>query len=138
MTFDTMLSIFDSWGHSVKTEHYWNFKQYCQNMLKRKRVICAMNGDKIQAVVFFFITNDYIRLYKKGEFETPDDNSMGFQIYIDKMICKQWTPQVRKSIQDIIESSFPHVSEAYYHRAPNDRCVIIRRGGRYVPSESSV
>lgn len=127
MTFDQMLRVFDSWGHSLKTEHYWDFKQYCQIMLRRKRVICVMNGDQIQAVVFFFLTNDYNKLYRKSEFSTPDDNETGFQMYIDKMICKHWVPAVRRSLQEIIETNFPHVSEAYYHRAPNDRCVIIRR-----------
>ena len=127
MTFDDLLRLFDSWGHHLKTEHYWNFKQYCLTMLRRKRVLCVMNGDKIQAIVFFFITNDYVRLYKKGEFESPDDIETGFQMYIDKMLCKYWTPATRRAIQDMIEERFPHVKEAYYHRAPKDRCVTIRR-----------
>ena len=127
MTFDDMLRVFDSWGYPLKTEYYWDFKQYCQTMLRRKRVIIVMNGEEIQSVVFFFLTNDYLRLYKKSEFETPDDKECGFQMYVDKMICKHWTPAVRRSVQDIIEERFPHVKEAYYHRAPNDRCVTIRR-----------
>lgn len=127
MTFDTLLKVFDSWGHHIKTEHYWDFKQYCQTMLKKKRVIVVMSGEQIQAVVFFFLTNDYHRIYKKGEFKVPDDNPFGRQMYIDKMICKHWTPAVRRAIQDIIESNFIYVKEAFYHRAPKDRCVIIRR-----------
>jgi len=127
MTFDKLLHIFQSWGFDLKTEHYWSFKQYCQNMLKRKRVIVVMNGDQIQGVAFFFLTNDYLHLYKKGEFEYPNDTETGFQMYIDKLICKHMTPAVRRSLQDIIESSFPNVKEAYYHRAPKDRCVRIDR-----------
>ena len=127
MTYDKLLDVFTSWGFSLKTEHYWDFKQYCQNMLKRNRMMVVVNGEEVMAVLFFFITNDYTRIYRKGEFEYPSDHELGFQMYVDKMLCKHWTPSVRHAVQNRIEENFPHVSEAIYHRAPNDRCVKIYR-----------
>ena len=127
MTYDKLLDVFSSWGLKLPTEHYWDFKQYCQNMLKRNRMMVVVNDGQVLAVLFFFITNDYNRIYRKGEFEYPMDNPYGFQVYVDKMLCKNWNYTIRKIVQQRIEESFPHVKEAVYHRAPNDRCVKIYR-----------
>ena len=127
MTYDKLLCIFESWGFKLKTEHYWDFKQYFQIMLRRNRVITVMDNNEILAIIFFFITNDYVRLYKKSEFATPDDTVGGFQVYIDKMLCRKWTPKIRKLVQHELETNFPYLSEAVYHRAPNDRCVKLYR-----------
>ena len=125
MTYDNMLHIIDSWGLNLKTEHYWQFKQYFLTMLRRRRCMILTNNEKVIAILFFFITNDYTRLYKKGEFECPHDHEWGFQMYVDKLLCKHWTPYIRRLVQNTIEEKFPHVEVAYYHRAPNDRCVRI-------------
>ena len=128
MTFDNLLHIFESWGFDLKPEHYYDFKQYAHQMLKRHRVIVITSDGQIEAILFFFLTFNYQKLYKKSEWQVPDDNPDGNQIYIDKMICKRWAKDIRRKAQELIESTFPDVKSGYYHRAPNDRCVkIIRR-----------
>ena len=131
MTFSQLTDIFESWGYAVKPEHYFGFKRYCQAMMKMGRVIIIINGPSVEALVFFFITDDYRRLYKKGEWHIALDNPQGEQMYVDKMICKRWTPEIRRKLQSLIEHNFPNVKEAFYHRAPFDRCVRIKR--REVP-----
>ena len=127
MTYDKLLHILDSWGLSLPTEHYWDFKQYASQMLARNRMIVITDNNKVEAIIFFFLTFNYQELYKKGEWSTPKDNELGNQIYIDKMICKKWTLSARRIIQEYIEKNYPDVKVAYYHRAPKDRCVIINR-----------
>lgn len=127
MTYNNMLNILESWGFKLKTSEYFGFKQYCRNMIDRQRMIIMTEDRNIVGFLFFFITNDYTTLYKKGEWETPQDINNGTQMYIDKMICKKWTLYTRRLIQDVIENTFPSVEIAVYHRAPKDRCVIINR-----------
>src|SRR3990167_8296794 len=105
-----------------------NFKDKLRRIINfGKYAITVMDNNEILAIIFFFITNDYVRLYKKSEFATPDDTVGGFQVYIDKMLCRKWTPKIRKLVQHELETNFPYLSEAVYHRAPNDRCVKLYR-----------
>lgn len=138
MTFDNLLHIFDSWGYHIKTEHYADFKQYAQQMIRRRRMLVVTSKDNVVAVIFFFITNSYLKLYRKAEFAAPADTDYGFQVYIDKMICKKWEPSTRRLVQKAIQDCYPCASVAYYHRAPNDRCVTINRRAINVPSKSAV
>lgn len=131
MTFEHLAVLFLRWGLAVKPEHYDGFRGYLLEMMRRERVMTIWNGDEIEAVVTFFITNDYDKLYRKSDWHIPDDEPDGYQIYVDKMICKKWTVSIRKALQETIESRFPNVTEGYYHRAPIDRCIkIYRRGAK--------
>ena|SRR3990167_8830816 len=127
LTYDKLLHILDSWGMSLKTEHYYDFKNYMHQMMKRHRMIIVTDSGNVIAIIFFFLTFNYQNLYKKSEWATPEDNSLGNQIYIDKMICKKWTLAIRRKVQELIQTNYPEVTLAYYHRAPNDRCVKINR-----------
>jgi len=127
MTFSQLTDIFESWGYVIKPEHYFGFKNYCQKMMKMGRVIVIVNGPNIEALVFFYLTNDYTKIYKKGEWDIAMDDMFGSQAYIDKMVCKRWTLEIRRKLQTLIEERFPSVKEAFYHRAPFDRCVRIKR-----------
>lgn len=114
-------------GWQVKTEHYYDFAAYVDYMLKQKRVI-FIQGVTVQAIIFFFLTDDFTTLYKKRTWALAIDNPEGKQIYIDKLICRYWTKNMRQSLEEAILERFPHVEEAIYHRAPKDRCVRIKRG----------
>ena len=127
MTFEDLASIYQSWGHPIKPSQYEAFRNYTTTMLKNKRVIFVRSENGLEAVIFFFITNDYSKLYKKSIWAMPVEDEGGSQAYIDKMICSHWTLGIRRHIQEFIESNFPNVVEAFYHRAPFDRCVRIMR-----------
>ena|SRR3990167_1150201 len=119
-------------GYMPKTEHYWEYKNYVNEMLRRNRVLSVIDESIIKCLIFFFITNNYEDIYKKSTWFLPNEDLHGNQIYIDKMVCASWTPSLRRFVQSSIEEKFPNVNEAYYHRAPLDRCVKIYKRGVYV------
>lgn len=125
MRFHRLAEIFYSWGWEIKHEHYIAFSDYLKEMLKLNRVMIIQDGESVEAVIMFYLTNDYEILYKKSTWEIAKDDPNGTQIYIDKMVCKSWNKDLRKSVQEAIEKKFPHVEMGVYHRAPKDRCVKI-------------
>ena len=127
MTFENIVQELASWGQILQGRHYEGFREYFYKMLGKKRVMFFWNDDNLEAVLFFFLTNDYETLYKKGLWDVPDDEPEGHQLYGDKLICKRFTLSLRRKIQYAVEDTFPSVEEGYYHRAPFDRCVKIKR-----------
>lgn len=138
MTFFHLASLMESWGFKVKPEHYGKFELYLNKMLKANQVIIVKDEGQILAILTFFTTNNYDELYKKSTWEFIKSNPFGTQLYIDKMVCRKWTKSVRKEIQLAIQETFPQVAEAFYHRAPKDRCVKINRQERFDVIQSTV
>lgn len=128
MKFSHLANIFISWGFQVKPHEYLAFQEYTEEMLRRDRVIAVYQNNAIQAIICYYLTKDYTKLYKKNWWEIPLEDASGHQIYIDKMICRKWTKDLRLAVKMAIEQKFPHIKECYYHRAPFDRCVKISRG----------
>lgn len=132
MTFIHLANLMQSWGYIIKPKHYYGFKAYLEEMLKRNRVLVIWNDNLIECVITYFFTNDYTTAYKKDTWTIPKEDYNGIQIYIDKMVCRRWTKSLRAKLQDAIEEQYPWVREAYYHRAPNDRLIKIVRGEKHV------
>lgn len=127
MRFNQMARLFYEWGWEIKHHQYIAFCDYLKEMLKRNRIMMVMNNDAIEAIIFFYLTNDYAHLYKKGTWDIVEDEPNGSQIYIDKMVCKKFTKELRIRLAQAIEEKFPQVELGVYHRAPFDRCIRIRR-----------
>ena len=125
MTYEHLCNLFYNWGWYVKPEAYKEFREYLLGMMKRKRVMVVMKDELIVAILCFYITNDYTKLYKKGTWDLAIEDENGSQMYIDKLVCRRWTKSIRELVQDSIEYQFPQVEEVYYHRAPKDRCVKL-------------
>lgn len=131
MTLVHLANLMQNWGIEVHPDHYYSFEAYLNEMLRRDRVMVIWNGVYIEAVILFYLTNDYEALYRKPMWKVAEDNSDGHQIYIDKMVCRRWTKTLRKLVYEAIEAKFPNVTVGYYHRAPKDRCVKIIIRSRY-------
>lgn len=127
MRFIELARLFYEWGWQIKHEHYTDFSDYLKEMLKRNRVMIVMDAERIEAVIMFYLTNDYKTLYKKRTWEVVNDEPNGSQIYIDKMVCRKFTKELRVRLQEAIEEKFPQVELGVYHRAPFDRCIRVRR-----------
>lgn len=127
MRFTHLANLMQNWGWQIRHEHYVQFSDYLRDMLKLNRVFVVMDGELIIAVCFFYLTNDYSKLYKKNTWDVIVDNPSGNQMYIDKLVCAKWTKSVRVAVQAAIQDKFPQIVAAYYHRAPKDRCVKINR-----------
>ena len=125
MTFDDLYWLFCSWGFMVKPEYYYRFRVYFNEMTKRHRVILIHDDDNsIVAVITFFITNNHEELANKPEFACPPDSQDGPEIYIDKMVCAKFTLPIIRAIHQAVYQSFPNVKVGFWHREPNNRCVV--------------
>jgi hypothetical protein len=116
-----------SWGYKIKDHEYENFRAYLEAMLRMNRIMVIWDRGRIICLIVYFLTKDFVNSYKKGTWDIPEDNPLGHQIYIDKMICSKWTVSIRKALQKSIEEKFPFVTEGYYHREPFDRLIKIYR-----------
>lgn len=125
MKFFQFNNVIVSWGFKVKPQEYQAFQEYTEEMFRRDRVIVLFYGKEIQGVLFYYLTKDYKKLYKKSLWQIPPEDPEGHQIYFDKLICRRWTKEFRTAVKLAVEHKFPHIKEAYYHRAPFDRCVKI-------------
>ena len=125
MKFSQLSRLFYQWGIPIKVEHYTPFCDYLHAMLKRNRVMVIEKDNEIVAVLLFFITYDYNKVYKKGSWDFIDDNEFGHQIYVDKLVCKHFDRDLHNAIEEAIVDKYPQVTEAIYHREPRDRRTII-------------
>lgn len=130
MTFQDIDRLLFSWGYFLNRAEYQNFKEYLEEMLRRKRVMFIWDNNTIQAVITFFLTDNWETFLHKGLWEIRDDNPEGCQIFIDKMICKQWTLKLRRALQEAIELNF-NVSEGHYYHAPLGPHVTIKRRSKH-------
>lgn len=126
MKFAQLSRTFYEWGWQIKHEHYVAFSDYLKAMLKKNRVMLILKDGEIEAIILFYITDNYDKVYKKFDWEVVDDNENGNLAYIDKMVCKKYTKSLRMAIYDALVEKYPNIDEAMYLRA-KDRKVIIRR-----------
>lgn len=127
MRFHNLAAMFYRWGWHIKHDHYVAFSDYVKEMLKRKRVFAIYDNAEIIAIVFYYLSNDYRLIYKKGTWDVVNDDPNGHQIYIDKMVCKKFDRNVLRAIKQSIEDEFPNITEGVWHRSPFDKCVRVRR-----------
>jgi len=132
MKFMDLAKLFYEWGWQIKPQHYEAFSRYLDSMLKRNRVMIIQNNSEVEAVILFYLTNDYEPFYKMKQWVIVPDDENGSQIYIAQMICKKWSKELRNSIREAIEEHFPNIDTVIYHRPPQDRCVKIKIGRVYV------
>ena len=138
MTFIHLANLMQNWGYEIDMKHYYQFKYYLEEMLKKNRVMIVRRNGLIEAVIIYYLTHDYTKIYKKPMWRVTEDSEDGSQVYIDKMVCRKWTRTAREDIGRALQEHFPNAKEVIYHRAPKDRCVKIRRRSEYEPVSSAV
>ncbi len=111
-----------SWGYPLKPQ----FHDYLAIMLHRERVIMVESERGIEAVIFYFLTDDIKPFENKPTWATPMDSN-GSTMFIDKMLCRSWTKLVREAIREQVESRYPQVEQAIWLRRPKNRHVILKR-----------
>lgn len=126
MRFAQLSRLFYDWGWQIKVEHYVAFSDYLKEMLKRERVLVVKNGEDIEAIVMFYITDDWDKVTKRRDWEVAQDDPNGHLFYIDKIVCKKFTKELHLAINDAVLERFPQIEEAMYMRAPRDRRVTIK------------
>jgi hypothetical protein len=127
MTFEKLSDLMNQWGYEIDPRQYFQFRYYTMEMLNRNRVMVLWNGPLIEAVIIYYLTDDFNKIFKKPMWKVVEDDPAGHQIYIDKMVCRKWNRHVREAVSRALKERFPNVKELVYHRAPKDRCVRIKR-----------
>lgn len=126
MTFDQLTKVFIPWGFLVNQNEYSKFESYFMEMLKRNRVMLIRDKNELVAILTYFLTDNWKEYLWKGLWEVKDDNPEGSQIFIDKMVCKNWNIPMRHLLQEAIETNF-NVLEGHYYHAPLGPHVRIKR-----------
>ena len=118
---------FISWGQFIKIDQLHAFNRYLKEMLRRNRVIIIENEGRIEAVICYFLTDDVSKFDNKPFWSTPYDSEDGDIIFIDKMVARKWTRELRSAIYDAVIEKYPFVEQAQWLREPLNRHVIINR-----------
>jgi len=135
MTVDGIVRCMLSWGYVINPKELNSFRAYVYEMFRHNRVLLVFDGVLLEAIVLFYITNNYEVLYKKSLWHIPEDEPDGHQLYLDKMVCRKMTLSLRRIIEKCFRERFPLVDECYYHRPPCDRLVKIFRDKRRFSNE---
>lgn len=122
-----LLSYFQSWGMVMRQSEILKFNRYVSEMLRRNRVIIINGKDDMEAILFYFITDDHKKFDNRPLWSTPQDSETGSTIFIDKMVAKRWTKSLRLTVQNAIEEKYPFIEQAFWLREPKNRNVIIKR-----------
>ena len=132
MNLSNLHTYFQAWGKLVRPGEVLNFNRYVSKMLIRNRAIVVNGEDGMEAIMFYFLTDDVKPLINRPMWTTPQDTESGHIIFIDKMVASKWTKSVREAVQDAIEKKYPNVDEAFWLREPLNRSVIIKRRREHV------
>ena len=116
-----------SWGKLLKDSEVQSFNRYVSKMLLRNRVIIVNGEHGMEAILFYFLTDDANKFNNRPMWSTPEDSNTGHIIFIDKMIAHNWTKSLRLAVESAIEKKYPFIDEAYWLREPKNRSVIIKR-----------
>ena len=132
MNLSNLHTYFQAWGKLVRPGEVLNFNRYVSKMLIRNRAIVVNGEDGMEAIMFYFLTDDVKPLINRPMWTTPQDTESGHIIFIDKMVASKWTKSVREAVQEAIEKKYPNVHEAFWLREPLNRSVIIKRRSEHV------
>ena len=128
MNLGNLAQYFQSWGKVLKESEIHKFNRYVSKMLLRNRTIIVNGENGMEAIIFYFLTDDVKPFVNRPMWTTPEDNESGSIIFIDKMVAHKWTKSVRLAVMDALEKKYPFAQEAYWLREPKNRSVIIKRG----------
>ena len=137
MKLDDLFYQFIVWGKLIRPSEFPYFKRYLTKMLERNRVMVIEDEDEMQAILCFFLTDDIKKFDNRPTWSTPYDTEDGEIIFIDKMVAKVWTKELRNTVYEAIETKYPWVNQAVWLREPKNRHVIINKRRTHVHSKVS-
>ncbi len=103
--------------------------RYVENMVRTDRVITIRDGSGLNAIVFFSICNDWEPFYKKETWEYYDHTPTGNALYVEKIVAKRFTKEMRRELETLFLAKYPQLEFAKWHRwgKIGDRGVTVRR-----------
>lgn len=108
---------------------------YLYRMIDDGRTIVIMEDGKVHAFICFSICEDFEQFYKKDTWDYIPHYPSGSIIYIELMICRKWTKELRGKFEELIIQRYPQLHTGIWHKYAKwgDRKVLTpRRNGQYV------
>jgi len=108
---------------------------YFRKMAEDGRLIKIWKDGKSHTFLTFSICDDYRPYAYKALWQVLSHNPSGRICFIEKIVSRGWSKQLRKEIQDAIISRFPSIEEAVWFRPTNtqeERKVTWRRHASHV------
>ena len=102
---------------------------YIERMLRDGRIACIENSNKVEGYLIYSICNNIDPYYKKKTWVYVPQEPNGKTLYVEKLVCKQWTKELRSKFEEIITEQHPNLYQAVWHRygKVGDRIVKCRR-----------
>lgn len=120
---------FQAWGKMLVPSQIPAFNKYVSRMLIRNRAIIVNGENGMEAILFYFLTDDVKPFVNRPLWSTPQDTESGHIMFIDKAVALKWTKKVRLAVKEAVERKYPNVTQGYWLREPLNRSVIIKVGG---------
>lgn len=91
--------------------------------------IIGIKGDDFQVVLVISLTDDYEPFLLKGQWDFRFQDEQGKYLVIEKMCCnKKWNMKIRRTVQDVLESTYPYFEEAVWIRSKEkDNIIKVKR-----------
>ena len=107
---------------------------YVEDMLHNERIIEIRENGLPYAMIFYSVTNDPYSFLKKGEFEFKEHDPYASTVYIEKMISREWTKELRKQFESFLVERYPQLEYGIWHRYSKwgDRQVTVKRRFQHV------
>lgn len=102
---------------------------YCNRMASEDRIIEISKDGNHYAILFYSMTDDIKPFLEKGTWDFREHNPQATIIYVEKLVARRWTKELRRDFEAMITAKYPQIEQAIWHRwgKTSDRQVIYRR-----------
>ena len=124
-----IVKILGEMGGRFPKSQLGSLMEYFTKMIADGRVIVIWKDKEPYAVMAFSIGNDFEKFHKKTTWDYIAHDQEGSTLYIELLVCKQWTKELRKQFEQEILKHYPQLEEAHWDRwvSSGERHVKIRR-----------
>ena len=116
-------------GARYPLDNFENIYMYVYRMLQDNRVVEIGKNGTTEGYLFYSLCHDINSYYKKKTWRYVPQVTNGTTLYVEKLVCKKWTKELRRKFEEIITTMYPQIEGAIWHRygLKMDRKVIYRR-----------
>lgn len=116
-------------GADLEREDLEEIRVYFGKMNLDGRIIGIGENGRLKGLLLFSITDSPSPFYKKRMWEYISHNIYGEIAYIEKLIIRKWTKEMRLRIEEILISRYPNLEYAAWHRPRRnkDQLVLVKR-----------
>ena len=124
-----IIKILGEMGGRFPKSQLGSLMEYFSKMIADGRVIVIWKDNEPYSVMTFSISNEFEQFHKKSTWHYLPHDPTGTSLYIELLVSKVWTKELRKQFGQEILKKYPQLEEAHWHRwvSSGERHVKIRR-----------